>query len=109
MYDPRVLVHTNRKVDHDTYEEKYDPHWKQNAHLVPDQKYYAIPVPKEFKDAYWWRDLQARRIQCPIEWVHHRIHKKSGRQTYDFQDLRVQKKFQYSYEETIQNAKDMRS
>lgn len=53
MYDPRKLVHANRYIDHDTYAEKYDPHWSQNAYLVPDQQYYYIPVPKEYKDAYW--------------------------------------------------------
>lgn len=108
MYEPRKLVHANRYVDHDTYEEKYDPHSEQNSHLVPDQRFYNIPIPQEYKDAYWWRDLQARRIQCPVEWVHHRMHT-SDRRKYDFQDLAFRKKFEFSYEETIQNAKDMRS
>lgn len=108
MYDPRKLAHANRYVDHDTYAEKYDPHWEQNAHLVPDQQYYNIPVPKEYKDAYWWRDLQARRVQCPTDWVHHRMHTKD-RLVYDFQDLAFRKKFQYSYEDVVANAKDMRN
>eukprot|EP00796_Vickermania_ingenoplastis_P004521 gene4521-3308_t len=109
MYDPRVLVHSNRRVDHDTYEEVHDPHWHQEVHLVPDQVFYAIPVPKDYKDAYWWRDLQARRVQCPVEWVSHRMYNKKDRESYDFQDLSFRKKFEYSYENTIQNAKDMRS
>lgn len=109
MYNPRVLAHSNRIVDHDTYEEKYDPHWNNNVHLVPDQEFYHIPVPSEYKDAYWWRDLQARRVQCPVAWVHHRMHNNTDRHTYDFQDLAFRKKFQYSFEETISNAKDMRS
>jgi hypothetical protein len=108
MYDPRKLVHANRFVDHDTYEEKYDPHWENNTHLVPDQEFYNVPVPKEYKDAYWWRDLQARRIQCPVEWVHHRMHTKD-KLKYDFQDLAVRKKFEFSYEDVIANAKDMRN
>lgn len=109
MYDPRMLAHTNRQVDHDTYEERYDPHWENNAHWVPDQKYYAIPVPREFKDAYWWREIQARRVQCPVDWVQHRMYNKEDRQTYDFQDLGFRKKFQFSYEEVINNAKETRS
>ncbi|KPA76736.1 putative mitochondrial hypothetical protein [Leptomonas pyrrhocoris] len=108
MYEPRKLVHANRYVDHDTYEEKYDPHWEHNAHLVPDQAFYNVPVPKEYKDAYWWRDLQARRIQCPTEWVHHRMHTKD-RQKYDFQDLAFRKKFEFSYEDVVANAKEMRN
>ncbi|KAG5469339.1 hypothetical protein LSCM1_02554 [Leishmania martiniquensis] len=108
MYDPRKLVHANRYVDHDTYEERYDPHWEHNAHLVPDQQFYYIPVPKEYKDAYWWRDLQARRVQCPTEWVHFRMHTKD-KLKYDFQDLAFRKKFEYSYEDVVANAKDMRS
>ncbi|CCW66170.1 unnamed protein product [Phytomonas sp. Hart1] len=109
MYDPRKLVHSNRYIDHDTYEEKYSPCWMENAYLVPDQQFYHIPVPSEYKDAYWWRDLQARRVQCPIEWVSHRMYSKKDRQLYDFQDLAVRKKFEYPYEEVVQNAKDMRN
>ncbi|EAN95039.1 hypothetical protein C3747_60g19 [Trypanosoma cruzi] len=109
MYDPRKLVHANRRVDPETWQEVYDPHWDERAHLVPDQVYYHIPVPPEYKDAYWWRDLQARRVQCPVEWVSHRMYNKGDRQRYDFQDLSFRKKFEYSYEEVVKNAKDMRS
>lgn len=109
MYDPRVLAHAGRYIDHHTYDAKYDPHWHQNTYMVPDQRYYSIPVPKEYSDAYWWRDLQARRVQCPVEWVHHRMHNKADRRAYDFQDLAFRKKFQFSYEETISNAKESRS
>ncbi|CCW63081.1 unnamed protein product [Phytomonas sp. EM1] len=109
MYDPRKLVHANRYIDHDTYEEKYSPHWMNNAHLVPDQQFYHIPVPAEYKDAYWWRDLQARRVQCPVEWVSHRMYSKADRRKYDFQDLAFRKKFEYSFDEVVNNAKEMRS
>lgn len=109
MYDPRKLAHAGRYVDHDTYEEKYDPHWATNAHEVPDQQFYKVPVPAEYKDAYWWRDLQARRVQCPTEWVAHRMYNKGDRQRYDFQDLAFKKKFEFPLDEVVQNAKDMRS
>ncbi|EPY30340.1 hypothetical protein STCU_04115 [Strigomonas culicis] len=109
MYEPRKLVHASRYVDHDTYEERYDPHWEKEAHLVPDQQYHSIPIPPEYKDAYWWRDLQARRVQCPVDWVSHRMYNKADRRGYDFQDLAFRKKFEFSYEDTIRNAKDMRS
>lgn len=109
MYNPRVLSHANRRVDHDTYEEVYDPHQSRDSFIVPDQQYHTIPVPQEYKDAYWWRDLQARRIQCPVEWVSHRMYNKKDRQTYDFQDLAFRKKFEYSYEEVVQNSRDARS
>lgn len=109
MYDPRKLVHAGRFVDHDSYQEVYDPHWVNNAYDVPDQQYCKIPVPAEYKDAYWWRDLQARRVQCPVEWVSHRMYSKVGRRRFDFQDLGFKKKFEFSLEEVVQNAKDMRS
>ncbi|CAD2217798.1 hypothetical protein AGDE_00709 [Angomonas deanei] len=109
MYDPRKLIHADRRVDHDTYEEVYDPHWMNSAHHVPDQRYHKIPVPADFKDAYWWRDLQARRVQCPVEWVSHRMYSSEDRRKYDFQDLAFKKKFEFSFEETVANAKDMRN
>lgn len=109
MYEPRKLMHANLLVDHETYKEQYDPHRDADTYLVPDQQFYHIPVPTAYKDAYWWRDLQARRVQCPVAWVGHRMYNKKDRQGYDFQDLGFRKKHEFSFEEVVQNAKDMRS
>lgn len=109
MYDPRTLIHSNREVDHKTYVEKRDPHWDQNVHWVPDQTYEKIPVPAEFKDAYWWRDLQARRIQCPVDWVSNRMYSARRRQEFDFQDLAFRRKKVFTYDEAALNARRVRS
>lgn len=109
MYEPRKLVHANRVVDHKTYQEKVDPHWDNNVVYVPDQTWQKLPVPAEFKDAYWFRDLQARRVQCPVEWVSHRMYKAKYRRTYDFQDLGFRKKHMFSAHEAVSNAKTVRS
>lgn len=109
MYNPRKLVHSNREVDHFTYLEKRDPHWENNIHYVPDQKFLKVPVPNEYKDAYWWRDLQARRVQCPIDWVSHRMYRGTSRRATDFQDLAFRPKHRFTVMETVQHAKASRS
>lgn len=109
MYNPRALVHTNREVDHFTYEEKRNPHAEGSVYWVPDQRWEKVPVPQEFKDAYWWRDLQARRVQCPVEWVSHRMYSPLDRQRYDFQDLAFRRKPMVGYHEAAENAKRMRT
>lgn len=108
MYNPRVLVHANRLVDPETHQIVRDAHWEEQAHWVPDQTYAKIPVPKEFKDAYWWRDLQARRVQAPLEWMRHRFYSPSDKRKYDFQDLSLKKKHRYTLEEVVANARSMR-
>ena len=93
MYDPRRLVHTNKRLDHFTYANLPDPHRSATTYWVPDQEFLKVPVPVEFSDAYWWRELQARRIQCPIEWVEHRHLDAQKASRVDFQDLSMKKKF----------------
>ncbi|CUG01156.1 Hypothetical protein, putative [Bodo saltans] len=109
MYEPRKLVHANRYVDHHTYQEKVDPHWSENTVSVPDQKWLKVDVPAEYQDAYWFRDLQARRVQCPVEWVSHRMYKARHRRAYDFQDLGFKKKHIFLPEEAAENAKSVRN
>ena len=109
MYDPRKLVHANREVHHYSYEERRDPHWDHRAVFVPDQRYGKIPVPLEFKDAYWWRDLQARRLQCPLDWVWFRFGSARVKRQWDFGDLAVRKKHSLSMDEVIANARFARN
>ena len=109
QYPARKLWHTNRIIDHHTYEEKRDPQWNVRKVEVPDQQYSRIPIPPEFKDAYWFRDLQARRIQCPVEWVSYRMYSQKGKNLYDFQDLSMQKKFRFGPEQVVNMARQERN
>lgn len=106
LYNPRELVHTNQQLDHYTYEPKYDPHREMNTYYVPDQQYNKLPVPSEFRDAYWWRDLQARRLQAPTKWLSHNLYKAERRLFTDFQNLSFEKKFKYRKEDVIRHIKD---
>ena len=62
-------------------------------------------MPSEFKDAYWIREREARRVQCPKEWVEHR-YKEPWR--YDLTDDSLKEKFVYSDEEVVAHAKHER-
>lgn len=109
MYDPRKLAHANRFVDHFTYETQYsDPLWSSTVHEVPDQRYGRIAVPAEYKDAYWWRDLQARRVQCPVEWVSYRMYNKGLRLRTDFTDLSFKRKWQFTVDHVLANLEKER-
>jgi hypothetical protein len=109
LYPARNLWHADRLVDHHTYEERHDPHWDNKVYEVPDQEYSRIPVPSEYKDAYWFRDLQARRIQCPVEWVSHRMYSGKNRNRFDFQDLAMKAKFRIPQLQVIEKSKQKRS
>eukprot|EP00758_Cryptobia_borreli_P006689 Tbor_TRINITY_DN5189_c2_g6::TRINITY_DN5189_c2_g6_i4::g.25916::m.25916 len=78
----------------------------KNIHLVPDQVFNNIPVPYEYKDAYWWRGIEARRVQCPVEWVSHRMYVARERKLTDFTDLAFSKMFRYSYDDVVRHMKD---
>eukprot|EP00744_Colponema_vietnamica_P025830 GILI01038119.1.p1 GENE.GILI01038119.1~~GILI01038119.1.p1 ORF type:complete len:154 (+),score=5.29 GILI01038119.1:44-505(+) len=106
LYNPRDLAHTNQKLDHYTYEPQYDAHREANSFLVPDQTYNKVPVPSEFKDAYWWRDLQSRRVQCPTRWVDHNIYRADRRLYTDFQNLAFQQKFKYRKDDVLRHIKE---
>ena len=109
QYPARNLWHVNRYVDHHTYEEKHDPHWDARKVEIPDQQFSRIPIPPEFKDAYWFRELQARRVQCPVEWVAYRMHSARQRRRYDFQDLSMARKVQFDEHQVVEMARQERS
>lgn len=104
LYQPRPLWHADRRVDHVTGQEVSDPHWDRNAYWVPDQEFGRIPVPGDFKDAYWTREAQARRVQCPIEWMGHKMYSRQQRIRTDFQDLSFQPKKFFSHKEVLDHA-----
>jgi hypothetical protein len=107
-YPARNLWHANRMVDHHSYQEVHDPQWDRQAYNVPDQNYLKIPVPSEFKDAYWYRELQAKRIQCPVDWVSHRMYSPKNRARFDFQDLSMKEKFRLPMESVVEKSKQQR-
>jgi hypothetical protein len=102
MYPADRLAHANVKLDHRTGQAVYDPYRKADEYLVPDQKYSAYPIPAEYKDAYWIREREARRVQCPKEWVEDRY--QQGWK-YDLTDDSLAEKFTFSEEEVIAHAR----
>ncbi|KNH03936.1 hypothetical protein XU18_4744 [Perkinsela sp. CCAP 1560/4] len=104
-YPPRRLtycgVHTGPNG-----EVKYDPHRESQTYFVPDQDYYKIPVPAVMKDAYWNRELLARKTQIN-PWdldMQKRAWDKDLRDETDFQYLAFRKKFQFSVRELLDQA-----
>lgn len=77
-------------------------------YLVPDQTYHRIPVPQRYRDAYWWRERQARRVQCPTEWVSYRFWSPKLRERYSFMDLSFEEKFFFSVDDVVAHAKQER-
>jgi hypothetical protein len=111
-YPARQLRHTDRRLDPRTGKTLPDPardniSFGQN-YLVPDQYYHRIPVPQRYRDAYWWRERQARRIQCPISWVSYKFWSPELRDRYSFMDLSFQEKFYFTPDDVIAHAKQER-
>ncbi len=107
-YDPRPLWHTDREVDHITGQEKASKTWDEDVHWVPDQTYQKVPVPSAYKDAYWVRDAEARRVQCPVDWVFTKYASKNGKHRYDLQDLSFKEKKFFSHHEVVDYARTQR-
>lgn len=113
MYNPRKLAHTEKEIDHYTYQEKHNPHNTMAAdngkvYEVPDQQYRKVAVPSKYKDAYWWRERQAKRVQVPVEMVQDRMYNPEKRWQTDFQDLSFKQKFTFTEEEVIAHMKKSR-
>jgi len=103
-HDPRRLLFASSKVNKEGSIVR-DPHAANNTYLVPDQEYVAIPVPAEFKDAYWARESISRRVQKdPYEAVS-AAWKKDTREYTDFQELSFRPKFRFSIPELLAMAK----
>jgi hypothetical protein len=77
-------------------------------YLVPDQRYHRVPVPHRYRDAYWWRERQARRIQCPTDWVSYKFTDPKLRERYSFMDLSFEEKFFFSVDDVVAHAKQER-
>lgn len=105
LFKAKPLAHADVYVDHFTYDVKHDPHRRNNTFWVPDQRYGKIPVPSDYKDAYWWRDLESRRLQAPSEWKKHDIYSPHRRAFTDFSNLAFEKKFKYSKSQVLLNMK----
>jgi hypothetical protein len=108
MYPARRLAHADVTLDAHTGARKWCPHRAESTVLVPDQKMKAIPVPRDYTDAYWWRDRQSRRVQCPVRWVEHRMYSGKQRKKHDFQDLAFARKFQFGVDDCIEHARRQR-
>jgi hypothetical protein len=102
VYPADRLAHANVKLNHKTGEELPDPYRKADTYSVPDQKFAKFDVPSMYRDAYWMREREARRVQCPKEWVEHR-YKQPWK--YDITDDSLAEKFTYSEEEVIAHAR----
>lgn len=101
VYPADRLAHANVKLDQRT-KEIPDFAKRAEAYKVPDQRFTSFAVPEEFKDAYWIREREARRVQCPVEWVEHR-YKEPWK--YDLTDDSLAEKFTYTDEEVIAHAR----
>lgn len=88
----------------DSYE-RLDEARNNAVHYVPDQTYNRIPVPSEFKDAYWYRDFKARRVQLPLDSVRKQLEEKGSKDKYDMQDLAVRAKFRYTETDVVEHMK----
>ena len=108
MYDPRKLVHAAVAVDHFTLREKYDPHWHARVHWVPDQEWLKVPIDPVFKDAYWYREHEARTLQAPYLFEKQRDEKAKLRVETDFNDLAYAQKHMLSEADVLQNLKSRR-
>ena len=111
-YPARKLRSTDRQLDPRTGKAYPNPARDNMAHgtqyLVPDQTYNRIPVPHRYRDAYWWRERQARRIQCPVSWVAYRFWNPTLRERYNFQDLSFEEKFWFYVDDVVAHAKQER-
>src|SRR3989338_9205476 len=74
-------------------------------YLVPDQTYHRVPVPHRYRDAYLWREGQARRVQCPTEWVSYRFLEPRLRERFSFMDFSFEEKFFFSVDDVVAHAK----
>ena len=102
VYPADRLAHTNVKLDQRTGEALPDVSRRATTYKVPDQEYTAFGIPEEFKDAYWAREREARRVQVPKEWVEHR-YKEAWK--YDLTDDSLAEKFTFSDDEVIAHAR----
>lgn len=96
------LAHADVRLDQRTGKEVFDASRHVNAYKVPDQKFHYFRVPEEYKDAYWIREREARRVQCPVEWVEDR-YKQPWK--YDITDDSLKEKFTFTEEQVIAHAK----
>ena len=108
-FPPRRLLYCGVETD-SSGAVKHDPHRTNRTYYVPDQEYYKIPVPETMRDAYWNRERKARASQQnPWELdMQKRIWDKDLREETDFQYLSFQKKFQFSVNEILEQARKER-
>ncbi len=120
-YPARKLRHADRKLDPRTGAALPDPardfglssstsssDVQNRSYLVPDQQYLRVPVPQRYKDAYWWREQQARRTQKPVAWEAHKFWSVDKRHRYNFADLSFEKKFWFSVDDVVAHARQER-
>lgn len=86
--------------------ERLDESRNTSVYYVPDQVYNRIPVPGEFKDAYWHRESKAQRVQLPLDSVRDKLEERGAKTRYDFQDLAVRPKFRYTDADAIEHMKN---
>lgn len=102
VFPPDALMHTNKKLNHRTGKPLPDPYREATQYLVPDQEYSKLPIPEEFADAYWSREQEARRAQCPDKWMSDR---KLEPWKYDVTDDSLRPKKVLSSEEVLANVR----
>ena len=105
-YPPRELMYCGVQTESNGAV-KFDPHREKNTYYVPDQEYYKIPVPDYARDAYWNRELRSRMTQ-ENPWSvdqQKKVWNKDLREETDFQYLSFQKKFQFSVQDILDQAK----
>jgi hypothetical protein len=89
----------------DSYE-RLEESKNTSVYYVPDQVYNRIPVPGEFKDAYWHRETKAQRVQQPLDNVRKLLGAKNAKNLFDFQDLAVRPKFQFTDADVLDHMKN---
>eukprot|EP00658_Telonema_sp_P-2_P072198 TRINITY_DN61377_c0_g1_i2.p1 TRINITY_DN61377_c0_g1~~TRINITY_DN61377_c0_g1_i2.p1 ORF type:complete len:160 (-),score=46.04 TRINITY_DN61377_c0_g1_i2:150-581(-) len=89
----------------DSYE-RLDESRNASVYYVPDQIHNRIPVPGEFKDAYWHRETKAQRVQLPLDSVRDKLEARGAKSLYDFQDLAVRSKFRYTSADAVEHMKN---
>ena len=112
QFPPRKLRHVDRRLNPHTGAALPDParddlRYERN-YFVPDQHFNRVPVPRRYSDAYWWRELQARRVQCPISWVERKFQDPRLRERYSFEDLSFEKKFFFTVDDVVAHARQER-
>lgn len=82
----------------------------QGTFWVPDQEWLRVPVPAEYKDAYWGREREARRHQGKDldQDVIDKVFTRDQRYTVDFNDFGLRPRRVVSAEDAVRNLRRSR-